>query len=346
MHRRTIIVIITATTVLSVVVPAARVAAVSAPRARATSMSRRVTACGVERWSIKTGTDPDARLVDPRTVVPTNIIYLRALPAPAQPPLTHRVRPVETTVWGLDATLVRYKQEDDSDYHLVLSDAGGRTMIAEIPAPACVGASSPFLPVIRAVRAAFTAAFHPTTASFQGVAVKVHVTGVGFFDVKHGQSGVAPNAIELHPILSIQWGGGGVTSPPAATTTPAPVTGTPRPSSGTPLPALGAGGRVHCAGPGQSQPDHLSGRDHDPGHHPAGRFLRSPRRLRLGHGIASSGAPGAADGRRARGRGVDVAVRIAGHRPGARDGALYARGQGGDGHGGVHRAVGRSSLTG
>ncbi len=242
MHRRTIIVIITATTVLSVVVPAARVAAVSAHRARATSMSRRVTACGVERWSIKTGTDPDARLVDPRTVVPTNIIYLRALPAPAQPPLTHRVRPVETTVWGLDATLVRYKQEDDSDYHLVLSDAGGRTMIAEIPAPACVGASSPFLPVIRAVRAAFTAAFHPTTASFQGVAVKVHVTGVGFFDVKHGQSGVAPNAIELHPILSIQWGGGGVTSPPAATTTPAPVTGTLRPSSGTPLPALGAGG--------------------------------------------------------------------------------------------------------
>ena len=27
------------------------------------------------------------------------------------------------------------------------------------------------------------------------------VTGVGYFDFKHGQSGVAPNAIELHPIL-------------------------------------------------------------------------------------------------------------------------------------------------
>jgi hypothetical protein len=27
------------------------------------------------------------------------------------------------------------------------------------------------------------------------------VTGVAFFDFKHGQTGVAPNAIELHPIL-------------------------------------------------------------------------------------------------------------------------------------------------
>ncbi len=27
------------------------------------------------------------------------------------------------------------------------------------------------------------------------------VTGVGFFDIPHGQTGVAPNAIELHPVL-------------------------------------------------------------------------------------------------------------------------------------------------
>jgi hypothetical protein len=31
------------------------------------------------------------------------------------------------------------------------------------------------------------------------------VTGVGFFDVKHGtpQTGVAPNNIELHPVLKL-----------------------------------------------------------------------------------------------------------------------------------------------
>jgi len=27
------------------------------------------------------------------------------------------------------------------------------------------------------------------------------MVGVAFFDFKHGQTGVAPNAIELHPIL-------------------------------------------------------------------------------------------------------------------------------------------------
>ena len=33
----------------------------------------------------------------------------------------------------------------------------------------------------------------------------VIVTGVGFFDKIHGQTGVAPNGIELHPVLSISW---------------------------------------------------------------------------------------------------------------------------------------------
>jgi hypothetical protein len=30
------------------------------------------------------------------------------------------------------------------------------------------------------------------------------VVGVAFFDTKHGQTGVAPNGIELHPILSFR----------------------------------------------------------------------------------------------------------------------------------------------
>jgi hypothetical protein len=41
------------------------------------------------------------------------------------------------------------------------------------------------------------------------------VTGVGFFDFKHGQTGVAPNAIELHPLLDISFGGA---SPPTTCT--------------------------------------------------------------------------------------------------------------------------------
>ena len=34
---------------------------------------------------------------------------------------------------------------------------------------------------------------------------KVRLTGVGFFDRVHGQSGVAPNGIELHPVLNVRF---------------------------------------------------------------------------------------------------------------------------------------------
>jgi hypothetical protein len=33
----------------------------------------------------------------------------------------------------------------------------------------------------------------------------VRVTGVGFFDFLHGQRGVAPNGIELHPVLEVEF---------------------------------------------------------------------------------------------------------------------------------------------
>ena len=33
----------------------------------------------------------------------------------------------------------------------------------------------------------------------------VRVTGVGFFDFAHGQRGAAPNEIELHPVLEIEF---------------------------------------------------------------------------------------------------------------------------------------------
>jgi hypothetical protein len=35
--------------------------------------------------------------------------------------------------------------------------------------------------------------------------VPVTVTGIAFFDTIHGQEGIAPNGIELHPVLSIDF---------------------------------------------------------------------------------------------------------------------------------------------
>ena len=166
--------------------------------------------CGVERWSVKTGTDADAGLINLQSTSSTTIGALGALPAPSSLPSNNRVQPTETTVFRISATLTEFKLEADSDYHLVLSDGAGHTMISEIPDPACVGASSPLLTRIRTARGQFDAKYTPT-GTFHVVNVPVTVTGVGFFDFLHGQTGVAPNGIELHAVTDIQFGSGGGT---------------------------------------------------------------------------------------------------------------------------------------
>lgn len=184
-------------------------------------------ACGVERWSVKTGTDAGARSINLNYHFPTAISRLDALTAPSSLPSSSRVRPVETTVYTLTGTLLRYKEEQDSDYHLVLSD-GQHTMIAEIPAPYCVG-SSPLAAGITHARAQFSQRYHPSSDHFLYTHARVTVTGVGFFDFLHGQSGVAPNGIELHPVIDIQFGANVKSSPTPKPGPPLP----PAPSHGT-----------------------------------------------------------------------------------------------------------------
>jgi len=158
--------------------------------------------CGVERWSVKTGTDADVGQVNLNSTSNTTISYLDGLTAPNPIPANNRVAPTETTVWVISATLTSYKLESDSDYHLVLDDGAGHTMIAEIPSPSCVSSSSPFASGISHARSQFDAVYTATT-SFQTANVPVQITGVGMFDFLHGQTGVAPNGIELHPIINI-----------------------------------------------------------------------------------------------------------------------------------------------
>jgi len=164
-------------------------------------------ACGEERWAVKTGTDDDAALVDP-TMLDATVAELRSFPAPPVLPSTRRVVPYERRIYRLTgAVLDRYKLETtDSDYHLVISE-GALTLIAEIPAPNCLGAPSPFAPGIRQARASFDARL-TATDFFQTANTTVSLAGVGFFDFIHGQSGVAPNGFELHPVTAICFGAG------------------------------------------------------------------------------------------------------------------------------------------
>src|SRR5215467_11154092 len=178
--------------------------------------------CGVERWSVKTGTDADVGLVNLNSSTNTTIAALRAPAAPSPIPANNRVSPWETTEWVLNATLTLYKLESDSDYHLVLQDANGLTMIVEIPSPSCVGAGSPFLAGITNARNEFNARFTATT-SFQTANIPVQIKGVGMFDFLHGQTGVAPNGIEIHPVLDVIFNPGTQTPDFALTASPTTV---------------------------------------------------------------------------------------------------------------------------
>jgi hypothetical protein len=159
--------------------------------------------CGVERWSVKVGTDPNAPQVDTSKATPVTIADMRSWPAPSSPPLNARVSPYETTVWLINGTLTVYKKEDDVDYHIVVQDGAGNTLVTEVPCPCCA-IGSPFQSMIASARQTFDARLTATT-SFLTANIPVRIKGVGFFDFIHGQTGVAPNGIEIHPILEISF---------------------------------------------------------------------------------------------------------------------------------------------
>lgn len=184
--------------------------------------------CGVERWSVKVGTDPDAAQVDLNNAVRAQIADLGALTPPFDPPGppdNARYDQNEKTVFVINATMTFYKLETDVDYHIVLQDDAGHTMVVEVPSPACILApgsgvrvmgTSPFADAISKTRQVFDSHLTAQT-SFQVANVPVQVKGVGFFDFIHGQTGVAPNGIELHPLLELNF-----TSPTTTTVNSSP----------------------------------------------------------------------------------------------------------------------------
>jgi hypothetical protein len=140
----------------------------------------------VERWTVKTLQDRPI-LIPAQT---TTIAYLTSRPAPASLPVTRL--PFERHIFTVTARVVLIRHESDDDFHVVLSD-GRHTMITESPAPTCDSRAFP-------VRQAQMAAARRTLR----LCARARVTGVAFFDFEHGQTGVAPNAIELHPILGFR----------------------------------------------------------------------------------------------------------------------------------------------
>jgi hypothetical protein len=168
--------------------------------------------CGVERWSIKTGTDAQAPSINLSTYISTTIYNMWSSTAPSSLPANSRIAPRELNQYRLSGTLTKYKRETDSDYHLVIQDGSGRTMIVEIPSINCVGGGSPFGTGISHARAQFDAKL-TATSTMKTTSVPVTIKGIGFWDFIHGQTGVAPNGIEVHPVLDITFNAAIASSP-------------------------------------------------------------------------------------------------------------------------------------
>jgi hypothetical protein len=179
--RQAVVVVIVA---LAAAVPAARLKADSPTSGATAETSRSTGTCSGERWTVKTLQDRP-RLLPARK---TTVHFLVTRPAPARLPDTRL--PFERHVFTVTATVTLIIHPADGDLHMVLW-SGGDHMIAEAPSPSCLAGATPLR------REQMTRA----RANVR-ICATARVTGVAFFDIKHGQPGVAPNAIELHPILA------------------------------------------------------------------------------------------------------------------------------------------------
>ena len=170
------------------------------------------TSCGVQRWHIKTLGDAYVNTIN-WTPKLANVSDLTSAPVPSgynEYNDTTRYAPYETQAYRVRAILVGWKTESDHDYHMVIADVNNPndTMIIEPPDPTCSSAcDGGFANYFQSVRAKLVNCFGSPPSSFKNFSsgIVVDVTGVPFFDALHGQTGVAPNGIEIHPVLSIDF---------------------------------------------------------------------------------------------------------------------------------------------
>jgi hypothetical protein len=186
---------------------------------------------GTERWNVKVANDPDAKEIDVSPPASSTVADLNAIvPGPIDSGGRMKVEKRAYTVQGF---LSFFKSETDGDYHVVITDTpfdfakgseppNGRSMVVEFPNPRCFAGKSGKgrrTSVLGQQIAAARAAFEQNSSGLDGRNIRrripVTVTGVGFFDFDHGQTGRATphpgmdgkgKVFELHPVTSISFG--------------------------------------------------------------------------------------------------------------------------------------------
>ena len=166
----------------------------------------RATSCGEWRWPVKTLSDPARKKVD-FSAMPTTVVRLRHRTPPSSlGSTTPRKTKLEFHTWRVHAKPRQARIEGDGDIHLVIGGVKHprKTMIVEFPKRSCV--ESPFKRdrIARARKRFINKCGSVSSSSWSYLKGSVRIKGVGFWDAVHGQTGAAPNGIELHPVLNIE----------------------------------------------------------------------------------------------------------------------------------------------
>lgn len=139
--------------------------------------------CGIDAWGVKVLRDPGAAKALAPAPIRSTIAQLGALP-----------RASRRRAYVIEGRITVIKHEADEDYHVAIADGAGHTMIVEFPHPGCAAGSLALVAIKRARR----------QAAGLRVGQRIRLVGMLFMDKIHGQTGVAPNGVELHPLFSVQ----------------------------------------------------------------------------------------------------------------------------------------------
>jgi hypothetical protein len=153
---------------------------------------------GEERWKVKVAADDEAERIrqKPQVISLEELIKYRTDTLAKSGPRTYS----ETFTYTLKNIFITDAiREADNDIHLVIEDGNKHTLIAEIPDINCkVSEDSQFATQIDKSRKTFMR-YQDTYRQYV-----FDITGVFFRDKPHGQTGKAPNNVELHPVIALK----------------------------------------------------------------------------------------------------------------------------------------------
>jgi hypothetical protein len=160
-----------------------------------------ISLCGVDRQAIKVASDLLAKKI---VLTAENVDISQLIASPVIKTGKTRLA-IEHYTYQIKAKIIGYKLEADQDYHIVIQQ-GKDTMVVEAPAPEC-SEKSWYKTRINFVRNKLDSLLPSAPKrKYRKLAAPICATfyGIYFVDKVHGQTGVAPNGVELHPLLNVE----------------------------------------------------------------------------------------------------------------------------------------------